>query len=104
MSKIYDFAFRMGVLFNVVLWTFLNIISYLLKQSDYLRSKSNGITFSGDYGFYWGFPFKMFLNGILWEPYAFVLKVLIYVACGFFFGFLFKFVRSKISSRRIAVK
>jgi hypothetical protein len=97
MSKIYDIAFRMGVLFNILLFTILNIISYTVAENRHFEF-TRKYAFGSDYGFAWGFPFKWsekYFNVV--EGAGTVLNVLIYVACGFFFGFLFKFIWSKIS-------
>jgi hypothetical protein len=101
MSKIYDIAFRMGVLFNILLWTMLNLATYIAARNEVNRA---GVTFSSSTGYSWGVPFGMFRGRMLWDEYAMVANAVIYVACGFFFGFLFKFVWSKISRRRIEVK
>jgi hypothetical protein len=99
MSKVYDIAFRMGVLFNVVLWTTVNLIDFISSRDEFLRQEAAAtIRFSGFSGYKWGMPFDMFRNEMIWEPYALVLNAVVYVTCGFLFGFLFKFVRSKSSS------
>ena len=104
MSKIYTIAFRMGVLFNVLLFTILNVASYKIAviESEKIHSE---IMFSPCCRFSWGFPFG-------WEEKLFdviegggaILNVLIAVFCGFMFGFLFKFVWSKISSPNTELK
>ncbi len=104
MSKIYDIAFRMGVLFNVLLWTVLNIIDFFDARNDFLYWEYRGLKFSHVGDFIWGVPFPMFRESMLWNSRALVLNSVIYVACAFFFGFLFKFVWSKISSRRVELK
>jgi len=104
MSKIYDIAFRMGVLFNVLLWTILNIISYAIAENrhfEFIRKYA----FGSDYRFAWGFPFKWsekYFNVI--EGAGIILNVFIMVSCGFLFGFLFKFIWSKISRNRAELK
>ena len=103
MSKIYDIAFRMGVLFNVLLWTILNLTSFMTNRNRFEQESLEG-PFFGHFGYSWGVPFQMFRNEGLLEPYAFVLNALIYVACGFLCGFLFKFVWSKISQHRAELK
>jgi len=98
MSKIYDIAFRMGVLFNILLWTFLNLINFFEARNSFLEwENAIGASYLGEFN--WGVPFPMFMN-----TYYLVLNTIVYVACGFFFGFLFKFVWSKISQRRAELK
>jgi len=97
MSKIYDFAFRMGVLFNIVLFTILNVISLEVNRSEY---ESSQIKF-GPAGFSWGFPFDWGERyWILTEGYS-VLNIIAAIFGSLVFGFLFRFVWSKISSRRV---
>ena len=100
MSKIYDIAFRMGVLFNVLLWTLLNLANYIVARNEINRA---GLTFA-DSTHSWGVPFAMFRGRMLWDEYAMAANAVIYVFCGFFFGFLFKFVWSKISSNCAELK
>ena len=98
MSKIYDIAFRMGVLFNVVLWTILTLISFKIAQNDYLRREHSEIRISccDDIGS-WGIPFNWTEKYFVIEGAGTILNIIIMAACGFVFGFLFKFVWSKIS-------
>lgn len=103
MSKVYDIAFRMGVMFNVLLWTILNVASLFIARNNFAQ-ESREPPFFGHFGYYWGVPFKMFRNEGVLEPWAMILNIGIYVFCGFFFGFLFKFVWSKISRRNIVLK
>jgi hypothetical protein len=103
MSKIYNIAFRMGVLFNVVLFTLLNIVSFVIARKNY-EQESLEAPFFGHFGYHWGFPIEMFQNEHLAHPFLLVFNVAIYVACGFFFGFLFKFAWSKISRYRAELK
>lgn len=97
MSKIYDIAFRMGVLFNILLWTILNIADFFATRNDFLYWENRGIKFSHIGDFDWGIPFSMFVGHELFNAFNLVLNTIVYVFCGFFFGFLFKFVWSKIS-------
>jgi len=96
MSKIYDIAFRMGVLFNIVLWTILNIVSLINLRSKIAELENRGMT--GWIDLRWGFPFPMFdydsgfIDGIV-----LIGNAIVYVLGAFFFGFLFKIVWSKIS-------
>ena len=61
MSKIYNIAFRMGVLFNVLLFIALNLISFVNAHNRFIEGQ-NGIRFSGWIDYTWGFPIKMFVN------------------------------------------
>ena len=94
----------MGVLFNVMLWTILNIISFLVARDRVTEREMSLIEFGWYSGFSWGFPFEMFRNYFLADEYLVVFNVIIYVVCGFFFGFLFKFVWSKITLHRAKLK
>ncbi len=95
MSKIYNTAFKMGVLFNILLFTLLNIASHIIVRKNYAQ-ESLEAPFFGHFGYRWGFPIEMFQNEHLAHPFLLVFNVAIYVACGFCFGFLFKFIWSKI--------
>ena len=97
MSKVYDIAFRMGVLFNVLLWTVLNLTAFLNARSDVERV---GLTFSDSISYSWGIPFEMFRGRMLWDEYAMVANAVVYVTGGFFFGFLFKYVNARNSTER----
>jgi hypothetical protein len=103
MSKIYDIPFRMGVLFDIVLFTILNIASFVIARNTF-EQESLEPPFFGHFGYSWGSPFEMFRNVSLVDPFVLVLNIGIYVACGFLFGFLFKFIWSKISSNRAELK
>jgi len=96
MSKVYNITFRMGLLFNILLFTLLNVASRSIARKNYER-ESLEAPFYGHFGYSWGFPIQMFQNEHLAHPFLLVFNVGIYVACGFFFGFLFKFGWSKIS-------
>ena len=110
MSKIYNTAFQFGVVFNILLFTLLNVGSYIIAHNDFVKREiereNSLINFSGgNYGFSWGFPF-------VWEAKYFniiegggaILNVIVWVVCGLLFGFLFKYIWSKVSSRRIELK
>lgn len=105
MSKVYTIAFRMGVLFNVLLWTTLNLIDFSIARNNFYEATGVAeVRFSGLTGFQWGMPLGMFWNATLRDPYALVFNAIIYVVCGFFFGFLFKFVWSKIPRHNTVLK
>ena len=103
MSKIYTIAFRMGVLFNVLLWTILNVVSLFISRNKFAQERLEP-PFFGHFGYHWGVPFQMFRNEGALEPLAMVINIGIYVFGAFFFGFLFKFVWSKISQRDVGLK
>jgi|SRR5688572_28027125 hypothetical protein len=102
MSKVYSIAFRMGVLFNILLWTILNVVSFVNVRNSHDGLENLGF---GVFHAAWGFPIPMFSypDFFMYIKYLFI-NAFVYVFCGFVFGFLFKFVWSKISSRRIEVK
>ena len=102
MSKVYNIAFRMGVLFNVLLWTVLNLITFIDRRNNFIALENSEISFSGDFD--WGFPLPMFMNQQLFDPHYLVINTIVYVVCGFFFGFLFKFIWSKISRHQAELK
>ena len=102
MSKIYSIAFRMGVLFNVLLWTILNIVTFINGRNshDDLEDSAFGVFHA-----VWGFPIPMFTYpGFFMNIKYLLINAVVYVFCGFFFGFLFKFVWSKFPPRRFEVK
>ena len=109
MSKVYDIAFRMGVLFNVLLWTILNVLNFKsaenkLVQRQIERERSEIKFPCCDYMGSWGVPFAWDENyGIIGGAGA-ILNITIMAAFGFAFGFLFKFVWSKISRRGVELK
>jgi hypothetical protein len=99
MSKIYDTAFRMGVLFSIFLFTILNVLSLTVT-----KKRAEEITF-GIGGSNWGFPFDWegkFFNVI--EGGGAIMNILVAVACSFMFGFLSKFAWPKISQPRAELK
>ena len=109
MSKIYDIAFRMGVLFNVLLFTVLNVVSFKLAENDYLRRlaeyerSETRISFGVSWDS-WGIPFDWTTKYFMIEGAGTILNIIIMAACGFAFGFLFKLVWSKISGHRAELK
>jgi len=110
MNKIYDKAFKVGFLFNILLFVFFNFLSYLAACEKYRESLNRVVGVSSpSYGFpNWGFPFgwdEIYLNSIV-SMYARggAVNFLIIVFCSFVFGFLFKFAWSKILSRRMEIK
>ncbi len=111
MSKIYNKAFKVGFLFNILLFIFFNFLSYLAACEKHRESmnRDKGIIFGPAGGFPdWGFPFgwdEIYLDSIV-SMYARggAVNFLIIVFCSFVFGFLFRFAWSKILSRRIEIK
>lgn len=96
MSKVYDIAFRMGVLFNVVLFTLLNVINYKWAESEYLQRQIERERGAPSFGCCesigsWGFPFDWTVKYSIIEGMGTILNIIIIAACGFAFGFLFKF-------------
>lgn len=105
MNKLYNKAFNVGVLFVVLLFSILNFISYLIAYKRHIGYKRDAKIF-GVGGFpAWGFPFSWGDGqfNIMWFGNE-VLNFIILAICGFAFGFLFRFVWSKISSRRVGLK
>ena len=109
MSKIYNIAFRMGVLFNILLFTVLNVVSFKSAESEYLQRhierERSGMQFpccdnmeSG------GIPFDWTEKYFVIEGAGAILNIIIITACGFAFGFLFKFVWSQISRQNSELK
>lgn len=103
MNKVYDIAFRMGVLFNVVLFTVLNVASYKSAESEYLEREPWAFSCCNSIGS-WGFPFDWTEKYSMIEGAGTIFNIIIMAACGFAFGFLFKFVWSKISRQRTELK
>lgn len=109
MSKIYDKAFKVGFLSNILLFIFFNFLSYLSACEKYREYMNRKIIFGPVGGFPdWGFPFgwdetysdsivSMYVRGG-------VLNFLTIVFCSFIFGFLVKFAWSKILLRRAELK
>jgi hypothetical protein len=106
MYKLYNKAFNIGVLFNILLFTVFNLLSYFAayKRSHEYTDMMIGISPVRRFPS-WGFPFA-------WEGTNFniiwfgneALNFLIIAFCGFAFGFLFRFIWSKIPSRRAELK
>jgi hypothetical protein len=106
MFKLYNRAFNVGVLFNVLLFSALNLLSYFSAYKRYLEYRNVETKLAQVRGFpSWGFPFgwgDTHFN-IIWFGDE-VLNFVVLAFCGFVFGFLFRFVWSKISSRRAELK
>ena len=102
MRKIYDIAFRMGVLFNVLLWTILNLVTLFEARRKSAECEAMNFAASSCYFYdYWGFPFRMFyLKEFFVDGIVLLGNAVIYVFGAFFFGFLFKYVWSAISCER----
>jgi hypothetical protein len=107
MSKIYNIAFRMGVSLNILLFTMLNVISFKLAENDYIRRRmeweKSEIKFSGGGPSLggWGLPFDWNAKYFVIEGAGAILNIIIMAACGFAFGFLFKFVWKKFTAKRL---
>jgi hypothetical protein len=99
-SKIYTIAFRMGVLFDIVLFTIFNVASFIVNQSEY---ENRGIYFAPA-GFKWGFPFDWGRQYAMLVEGGTIFNLVFWIAGGFFFGFTFKFVWSKIPERSALLK
>ena len=106
MPKFYNKPFKVGVLFIIVIFIGFNFVSYFAAYRNHQEYMNREIKFSSVYGFpSWGFPFN-------WDENFFtvidgaggIINILIAAFCSFVFGFLFKFIWSKISSRRIELK
>ncbi len=99
MDKLYNKAFNFGVLFNVLLFSVLNFLSYVVAYWRYLKYGNVDSQLADVGGFpSWGFP-------LAWgQGTEDALNFVILAFCGFVFGFLFRFVWSKISSRPSPLK
>ncbi len=104
MSKIYDIAFRMGVLFNILLFTILNIVSYKIAEDEVARKQAEIISFAPCCRIKWGIPFDWDAKYFVIEGAGAIFNIIIIAFCAFAFGFLFKFVWSKISQRNAELK
>ncbi len=102
MSKIYNTAFEFGAVFNILLFTILNITSYKIAENEYL--KSGLVNFAPNNGFRWGFPFNWGENYSVFIEGSSILNIIVAAFGCLVFGFLFKFVWSKISSNRAELK
>lgn len=94
----------MGVLFNVLLWTILNVISFKSAESKLLQRQIERerpeIKFPCcDHMGSWGVPFDWDAKYLVIEGAGTIFNIIIMAAFGFAFGFLFKLVWSKISRR-----
>ena len=87
-------------------YKFHGMLLYFAAYRNHQEYMNREIKFSSVYGFpSWGFPFN-------WDENFFtiingaggILNILIATFCSFVFGFLFKFIWSKISARRIELK
>ena len=104
MSKIYNKAFKIGICFNVLVFTILNIISFVVSRNEHITAWNSGLRI-GIYGDYsWGFPFEMFSGVELFRVENVVINTFIISGCGFVLGFLFKFAWSKFASHKLFPK
>jgi len=92
----------MGVMFNVLLFTVTNLVSYSIAEAEYLSTRPVGIV--PDYGFRWGFPLEWGRDYSMIIEASTILNIFLGAVSSFFFGFLFKFIWSKISRRRVELK
>jgi hypothetical protein len=102
MSKIYDIAFQMGVLFNLLLFTILNVANFNVAENEYLNSGL--VNFAPNNGFRWGFPFNRGENYSVIIEGGSILNIIAVILGSLLFGFLFRFVWSKISRHRANLK
>ena len=104
-GKVYNIAFRMGVLFNILLSTTLNLLTFIETQKNFVAMNSSDLGMFPINGWNWGFPYPMFNYPELFIYADYLLiNFSICVFSSFFFGFLFKFIWSKISLRRAELK
>ena len=102
-SKIYNKPFIIGVLFTIFFFIISNSLSYYLSYYEHLENYQKGISFSGGYDlFYWGFPFESCLDEMCTG--GLVQNIIAIAFFSFVFGFLFRFIWSKISYRFVKVK
>jgi magnesium-transporting ATPase (P-type) len=112
-SEFYNKPFKVGVLFTIALFIVSNFISYFVAYNYYIRREkellSKGISFGDAGGYSWGFPFELYRNfytfpfDIGFTSEGIVLITFVVVMFSFIFGFLFRFVWSKISYRFVKV-
>ena len=101
MSKLYDNSFKIGVAFNILLFTVFNIYSYWANYLDHQEYLTRSIGMSGRFGFInWGFPFKWNETYFRYTGEGVVFNGLVIAFCGFLLGFMFKFIWSKIASQK----
>ncbi|MEZ5429105.1 MAG: hypothetical protein R2747_22860 [Pyrinomonadaceae bacterium] len=104
MSKLYNNAFKVGVLVNLWLFTALNLYSYYAAYRGYWEYLDSDVKFCPGYSGFsvWGFPFS-------WNEKYFqvieggggILNFLVLTIAGFATGFLFRFIWSKISAQKL---
>ena len=107
-SKLFkNSGFTLGFSIGICLFAFLNYLSYIISYSKF--TNPGKIRFSGG-SYTAGFPFP-FYQAIIGLPNSFyfdwiglIVDILIAVAFSFILGLIFKFVWSKISSRRVILK
>ena len=93
MFKLYDTAFKIGFIFNILIFLILNIVSFNIELAKDKQLKADGISFSPPTQFSWGFPFDM-------THYEFFsLNLLIISSCGFLVGLIFRFGWSKLNPK-----
>ena len=107
MYKLFNKAFNVGVLFNILLFSALNFLSYLAAYKRHLEYGDMMIGISGGGGFpAWGFPLAWgqgTYSNVAWFADE-VLNFIVLTFFSFVFGFLFRFIWSKFSSRRVELK
>jgi hypothetical protein len=106
MYKLYNKAFKVGVLFSILLFAIFNLLSYFAAYKRYVefRNVENNIA-PVSRSFRWGFPFDWQGQVFYMTGDSIALNGLIIAFCSFTFGFLFRFIWLKIiSSRRVELK
>jgi hypothetical protein len=94
--KLYDTAFKIGFVFNILIFVGLNFISYKRAIIEEKQLLASGIDLSPCcIGPSWGFPFDM----TRFETFS--LNFVIIAFCGFIVGLIFKFVWSKFTSKQL---
>lgn len=101
MTRLYNTAFKTGVLFSISVFAHLNFLSYSNANAKYQEYMSREARFSPAYGFPdWGIPFhwneKYF--GVI-EGGGGILNIIIIAICSFAIGFLFNIISSKLFRR-----
>jgi uncharacterized protein YneF (UPF0154 family) len=101
MSKLYNKPFKVGVLFSILILMVCNFYVYFIaykEHSEYLskRESHGGSSSLMDFPI-WGFPFNWHETFVYLIP----INLLVLIVACFIFGFLFKFVWSKISAKRL---
>ena len=82
-SKLYNRAFKVGVGFNIALFTIFNVVSYLNAHS------AVKIQFSVAPA--WGFSFSRTSGDSL----AFMVNIVVIASCSFIVGFLFRYLAGR---------